>query len=496
MNKPQFRFLLFVLSAMQLAPALAVPMDVTKEKHVPVVRVNATNQAYDFLRPWSKKAPASMQALGPVIANRRVLVTAEMVANSNYVELEKAESGERTAATVEAVDYEANLALLKPSDEKFLAEIKPLEIKHAVVGDRVALWQLESTGALLITGALITTVEVARYSIDDAAFLTYRMTTPLQYRESSFTLPVVKDNKLVALLMRYDARSQNVDAIPAPVIEHFLKDAAGKEYQGFPRTGLLYDTTRDPQLRRYAGLTDETPGGVYVTHIQKGGPADKAGLQEGDVILAANNKPIDQDGNYYDDQYGKVALAHLTSTKTYVGDTMKFKIFRGGKTQTLDVVAAHRAAKDYLIDPYVIGRAPRYYVLGGLVLLELSRQYLKEWGADWSKKAPERFVYYDRYQSDLFHDDRQKIVILSQVLPTANTVGYEELSNLVVTKINGVPLKSLTDVPTALATPANGFHSIEFEENPKQIYLDAKEVEAGNAELIQSYRVRELKRLE
>ncbi len=44
----------------------------------------------------------------------RVLVTADLVANQNYVELERAESGEKTAANVVVVDYEANLALLEP----------------------------------------------------------------------------------------------------------------------------------------------------------------------------------------------------------------------------------------------------------------------------------------------------------------------------------------------------------------------------------------------
>jgi hypothetical protein len=42
------------------------------------------------------------------------------VANQNYVELERAESGEKMAASVEVVDYEANLALLQPQDKKFL----------------------------------------------------------------------------------------------------------------------------------------------------------------------------------------------------------------------------------------------------------------------------------------------------------------------------------------------------------------------------------------
>lgn len=492
------RFFIFAASVFVSTFAFAAPpvLDATKQQHAPVVRVNVTDQASDFLHPWTKRAPISLRALAPVIANRRVLVTAELVANANYIELERAESGEKTAATVEVVDYEANLALLKPADEKFLADVKPLELKTAVVGDRAAVWQLESTGTLLITSALISTVEVARYPLDDTAFLIYRMTTPLQYRESSFTLPLMKDNKLIGLLMRYDARAQNVDAVPTPVIEHFLKDAAGKNYRGFPRTGLHFDATRDPQLRKYIGLNGGESGGVYVTKVLRNSPSEKAGVQAGDVILAVNGKPVDQDGNYFDSDYGKVSMVYLTATKTQVGDTLKFKIFRDRKTIELNLVADHPDAQDFLIPPYVFDRAPRFYVLGGLVLEELSRQYLKEWGPEWSKKAPERFVYFDRYQDTLFQDDRKKLVILSHVLPTPNTLGYEEVNNLVVTKINGVALKSIEDVPAALEKPVDGFHKIEFSENPREIFLDPKEVEAGNAALMRNYGLRTLKRLE
>jgi membrane-associated protease RseP (regulator of RpoE activity) len=249
-------------------------------------------------------------------------------------------------------------------------------------------------------------------------------------------------------------------------------------------------------LRHFIGLNGDEHGGVYVTKVVRGTPSDKAGLQVGDVILAVNGKPIDQDGNYSDPDYGKVSLIHLTSTKTYVGDAIQFKILRDGKPQELSLTAEHRAAQDFLIDPYVIDRAPHFYVLGGLVLQELSRQYLKEFGVDWVKKAPEKFVYFDRFQDTLFQDDRKKIVILTHVLPTENTVGYEEIQNIVVTKVNGVPLKSLADLPGALAKPVDGFHKIEFNESPGVIYLDPKEVEDGNTALIRNYGLRTTKRLE
>jgi len=468
------------------APLRAAPADATVPTLVPVVRVNATDQAWDFFHPWTKHAPYSHRGLGAVLDHGEVLVTAELIENANYVELERAESGERVPATIVAVDYEADLALLKPADDGFLNGITPLQLTNAGVGDHLAVWQLESTGALLITDALLTTVEVGKYPDEDVALLNYNLTTSLQYRDGSFTLPIVKGGKLAGLLLRYDTRTQNADAIPAAVIEHFLKDAAGNEYGGFPRAGLLFSPARDPQLRRYANIPAMIPGGVYVTHVERDSPGEEAGIKQGDILLEVAGKSVDQDGNYTDPRYGKLSLTNLISLQT-AGSKVPFKLLRNGSVLNLDVTVRHRPAESYVIPPYDLGKAPSYYVLGGLVLQELSREYLKEWGADWQKKAPERMVYYDRYQSDLFQGDRKHLVVLSQVLPTADTIGYEDLGALVVTKINDIPLTSFADVPKALEHPVNGFHKIEFEENPTVIYLDAQQVSDHAEDLKKTY---------
>ena len=410
--------------------------EATKDQPLSVVRVNVTNQAPDFLRPWGKRAPFQRRAVGAVLSlGNHVLVTAELVANATYVELENADSGDKTPATVEAVDYECDLALVTPSTAGFLDGLKPLSVSEPSVGEELAIWQLEANGTLLSTRALLTTAEVARYPIDDTSLLLYRVTSSLQPRDGSFSTPVVKDHELVGMLLRYDARTQNADVIPAPVIQHFLKAASDKSgYTGFPRAGLLFSPLRDPQLRRYAGLTNGH-GGIYVTSVQRESAAEKAGLKAGDVIAAIGENEVDRDGNYRDPHYGKVSIVNLLSTRHYQGEAVPFKILRDGKEQTLNVTLSHPLASKSIIEPYTIDKAPRYYVLGGLVFQELSRQFLKEWGPEWTKKAPERFVYYDRYQSELFKDDpRQRIVILSQVLPSPCTVGYEELNGLVVTK--------------------------------------------------------------
>ena len=480
-------------TAVRKMPASA--QSAVRAKEVSLVRVNVTGQAFDYFRPWQKKAPFTKRALGAVLPNDRVLVTADLVENQNYVELERAESGERTAANVIVVDYQANLALLEPTDKAFLKGLQPLDLAlDTVVGDRLAAWQLESTGALVVTEGLVTTVGVTQYPSGVGDFLTYRLSIPMQYRDNSYTVPLVKGDKLAALLLRFDPRTQVMDAIPAPIIAHFLKDAAGPKYQGFPSLGIAFFPTRDPQLRQYA---DEAKGatGVYVTAVDPGLPADKAGLKPGDIITALGDHDIDENGNYVDPLYGKIQMNNLLGAKAYVGDSLTMHVERAGKPLTLTAKLEHRAPEDYVIPPYIHDQPPSYYVLGGLVFQELSRQYLKEWGPNWQKDAPQEFVYLDKYQSELFPQGHQRVVILSQVLAANSTIGYDDDSYLIVTKVNGKEVHSLGDLAEAVKTPVNGFHVIETREDPKQLELDASQVAADAEALQKNYGLPALQRL-
>ncbi|MEO5716986.1 MAG: PDZ domain-containing protein [Chthoniobacterales bacterium] len=500
-------FLVPLLALSPLAEAKKAPVAIKNQtsanvqaavqaKEVSLVRVNVTGQPYDYFRPWQKKAPFSKRALGAVLPNDRVLVTADLVANQNYVELERAESGEKTAASVVVIDYEANLALIEPSDKNFLNGLQPLELAlDTVVGDRLSAWQLESTGALVVTEGIVTTIGITRYPADVADFITYRLSIPMQYRDNSYTVPLVKKNKLAALLLRYDPRSQVLDAIPAPIIAHFLKDAAGAKYQGFPSLGISFFPTRDPQLRAYAGETSKT-GGVYITSVEPGLPAAKAGLQPGDIVTAVAEHDIDQNGNYVDSLYGKLGFSNLLTAKAYVGDSVALHVMREGKPLTLNVRLEHRAEEDYVIPPYNIDDPPSYYVLGGLIFQELTRQYLKEWGNNWEKDAPQDFVYLDKYQSELYPEGKRRVVILSQVLPANSTIGYDDFSYLVVKKVNGKDIHSLADLAEAVKTPLNGFNVIQTVDDPKQLELDASQVAAEAEDLKKNYGLPALQRLE
>ncbi|NBQ64810.1 MAG: serine protease, partial [Verrucomicrobia bacterium] len=222
--------LVVILAAVTLARAAE-----QDEPQGSVVRVRASIQPYDQFRPWQKKAPYGLNGTGVVLPGGRVLVTAALVANRTEVGLEKPGSAEKCPAQVEAIDYEANLALLRPSRPEFLAGFRGLALGPALrAGDDAEVWQLEKNGELLRSHAEILTVGVGRYPNDEAGFLQYGVRVSLPKRDDSYTLPLIRQNQLVGMVMMYDRDSQEGAAIPGPMIDRFLQDAGDGKYEGFP----------------------------------------------------------------------------------------------------------------------------------------------------------------------------------------------------------------------------------------------------------------------
>jgi hypothetical protein len=459
-----------------------------------VVRVNVTTQKYNFHRPWQQTAPVTKTAIGVIIRDHRVLVTSQFLENHRYIELEKIDSGKKGGARVDIIDYEANLALISPEDPGFLKDMSPLDLTvDAIQGDLLTILQVQRNGNVTLSQGPITSIELIPYR-PWSLFLAYRMNNSLQYRFNNFTLPVVFKGKLAGLLMHYDSEAQTVDVVAAPIIDHFLKDAETLPYEGFPRAGINFVTTEDPQLRRYMGI-EEDGGGVYVQKVVKGSGADKAGLEEGDIIKEIDRFPIDSHGNYQHPIYGKLNLSHLTRCHFRVGDLVRFNVFREGKELEFKIALEHRNPDDYLVPPYIIDKPPRYLILGGMVLEELSIPYLLEYGSNWMRKAPAHLVHYAENGESFDEKKPRKIVFLTSVLPTSFTIGYERLKDLLIERINGKVIERLEDVAEALKNPLEGFHKIEFRGPPRIVFLDPKEISDINLQLRRRYNIQRLRNL-
>lgn len=509
----QLRAILFILAVL-CSPATAqkklattedppseapAPVIAAAGKNTSLVKVNVTSQPWNPRIPWQKTSPGGRRGLGVLLEKNQILVTGQIVADATYIELEQADSGRKIPAKVKAVDYEANLALLEPSEpaSDFFAGLTPTAIEtDARIGDKLETWQLGRVGDLIKTPLEINKVLTSRYFLETSLFLVYETIGIIRSEANSFTLPVVKNGKLAGLLLRYDSKNQTATVLPGPIIAHFLKDIADGDYQGFPSLGVEFQQTLDEQFREYLGMTKDQQG-VYVSEVVKGGSAENIGLKKGDILLEMNGRKVDARGDYQDEKFGMLSMSHLVRGSSYVGDELKVKVIRDGKEQTLTGKLTRKNPKDFVVWPYLFDRGVNYLVHGGLIFQELSIPWLQSFGEDWESSAPLRLVHVARHTDDYEKKGRRKIVFLSATLPTRSTQGYERLGGIVVTKVNGQDINDLTDLNAAFKNAQDGIHTIEFEDIPKIIHLDALTAESDNLKLLNGvYRVSSLKRIE
>ena len=459
-----------------------------------LVRVRASIQPYDQFRPWQKKSPYGLNGTGVVLPGGKVLATAALVANRTEVGLEKPGSAEKCAAEVEAIDYEANLALLQPTDKNFLKGFAGVVLGPALrAGDKTEVWQLERNGEMLRNQAEILSAGVGRYPSDEAGFLLYGVRVSLPKRDDSYTLPLMKDGQLAGMMMGYDRDSQEGTAIPIPMIEHFLKDAADGKYEGFPTLGVSWSTLRDPNLREE--VMAPKSGGLLLTRVNPRGTAGKAGLKEGDVLLSVDGFKLDEDGNYRDSLYGPTAVGNLIRTKPTVGSVARFRISRNGREMDLAGTYDRKAREEVSIPTLQFDQAPKYLVVGGMVFQELTGVYLQEWGDKWSERAPQRLVEYFTFQQEKRPDPDKKVVFLSQVLPSPITLGYQQLSGLVLEKMNGREIKNLAELAKAVDEISSGDIVFEFLDEPGKLILQADGLPAISEKIGKDYRLPALRRL-
>ena len=334
--------------------------------------------------------------------------------------------------------------------------------------------------------------EFSRFSVADANF---NQAPRIELKASSeiegagkAELMVAKD-QVVGLVASKSGSTCSV--IPAPFITEVLKLRKTDQYKGLGYFDFIWQPASNPAVIDYFKL-DGAPRGVLVIKPGK----KKSSLKLHDIILEVGGFPIDIQGDYLDPDYGHVIMEYLACRNKWAGDILKLKIWRDGKVQDIDYKLPKADFSDNLVMDRPNDVEPTYLIVGGLVFVPLSAEFLSSWGGDWQRRAPFRLVFYNNQKAK---KDQKSLVVLSLVLPDFYNIGYQQRSsqNIVIEKANGNLISTLEDLAKALDKPKDGFHILEFKKGSSlgKIILDAEKLEQANDRIAQRYGIQSLQKL-
>ena len=224
--------------------------------------------------------------------------------------------------------------------------------------------------------------------------------------------------------------------IPMEVVIHFMEDyTRHSRYTGFGDVGFFYQKLENAALRQSLGMK-KNQSGVIVKKTSKVCHCHEV-LKPGDIVVKMNGRRIGNDGTVTFRGGERIPFTWLSSGK-FVGETVDVEFFRDGQICT----AEYRVDGEQALVPSDPPSPPEYLVVGGLVLVPLTEKYLSSaFGDSWACDGPSELIsHWSRGVKD--YDDHQ-VIIVTQVLASPITVGYQDVSNEHVTKFNGVRIRNL-----------------------------------------------------
>lgn len=290
-----------------------------------------------FFGQQAPQQPRKQQGMGTgfIISADGFILTNNHVVNGADEIMVKLSDGREIKAELKGTDDKLDVALVKISDKAALpfAELgnsDALEVGEWVmaIGNPFGLNHTVTAGIVSAKGRVIGSGPYDDYIQTDASINPGNSGGPLFSSEG----------KVIGINTAIIAGGQGIGfAIPinmAKSVADQLK-ATGKVVRGY--LGVNFDKL-SPKLAKSLGLASDK--GVIVTHVEKGSPADKAGLKIEDVIVQFDGKPVNAETDL-----PKVVAG------TPVGKQVQIVVFRKAKRLVLSATVAQGRSGSVVGEP-------------------------------------------------------------------------------------------------------------------------------------------------
>ena len=448
-----------------------------------LVKVKVFQQHVDERSPWSQQAIKESGYVGVVLDKDRILISAQAIVASRYIEVESLHSSIAIPAKVDRVDYNAQLAILRL--ESSLRKSKPIKMgKDLKINANISILSLKEKRVVPIRARFrelkIRTSITANYNLPHYTF-------EIKRKGVGWSEPVMNGESLAGLATRKE--KNQIFAIPVSVIRRFL-DGEGRD-SSFGRLGFSYSPLKSQLLRRDLGL-ESVDRGVWVNKVSSSSPVASI-LRPGDVLLAVGAYEIQSDGLTKHHLWGTIPLSGIVYTFP-VGKPAKLKFLRDGKIyeKSLEMIP-HNSEEDFV--PFYSSSRRPFTIYSGLVLIELSRNYLQSWGEAWLRRSPIALLKRFIYDNSVVKEKDERVLVLAKVLPDKINKGYEGMKNAEIYTLNGVAVRNLDHALTLLRKPlkknSKSFTRMTLGPLPGEIILDHSGFADANKRVAKLYSISE-----
>ena len=474
------------------APCLslaAARIDLTEEMKDSIVFLETAAYGYELSEPWKNRNVAQNWACGCAVGEYEVITPAENVVNLAFAKALRFGQNEFVGAELVVVDYRNNLCLIRLDQKALSKPLKPVKfVEDYTKGAEVDFYWLSADSRLFNGRGDLDRASIERTRTSHGQRLSYIVSNASQRTGKGEVYFAGKSPIGIAC---WSSRDKEAGVIPAETINGFLEAVRKGDYQGFGEVGFAISELLDPAMRSYLKMPASIGGGTYVADVYNLGTGSDV-LKKGDVILRIDGHGLDPHGRFEHPRYEWLEFDHLITGKA-VGERLVFDIWRDGEKAKIEAGVKNLKASDMLVPFHEFDKQPEYVVTAGFVLQKLTREYMQEFGENLAGEAPSHLYYYYRDHAFKPTDERKDIVILSYVLPAPINLGYTGLGQIVVSKFNGMKIRSVADIVKAQKlNPESKYDVIEFEMDSPTIVISREQLSAADAFVGQNYGIEKL----
>lgn len=446
-----------------------------------IIKLDVVQKIYDTQQPWRiNTKETSRNAL--VLSNQKLITTAEFLSDSTLLRVQKEGKGNKFEAKIAWISYPLNLALITVEDSSFwkgLQEATLSESTPTIGASRIWRWQ---NGILESWHAEINQIQVLPTELSPVNHVFANAFSEIN--SAGWSEIVTQGKEVVGITS--SSSDKKLSVIPSSflltILDHQKNDPKF-EIGYFPFYWQTTENSQNAKRLQYPG----TPKGVFITQIDPTPPESKV-FKVDDLILEINGMAIESNGDYKDPVFGSINLENLAVREGIAGSTVHFKIWRQGAEKNLQMTLPAFRYERFKVPDYRFDEPPEYLIVGGMIFMPLTTEYLRAFGDQWKSTSPFR-LFYHTLEPTL--SENEKIVILSSVLPDPYNLGYSDYRFMTVDSVNDEKVQTLKQFEQALTKNTGEFHKITFLKGrgPQQAILDVKTLDEANQRILKKFSI-------